>query len=398
MDRLYLSTIRAFSTAIEAKDGVTSSHIHRVQSYTLSLARALGVVDPVELKAIEAAALLHDTGKLAVPEYILNKPGRLTAAEFEQMKLHVDVGADILSSIGFPYPVVPIVQAHHESWDGSGYPRGLCGEEIPLGARILSVVDCYDALTSDRPYRLAMTTEQALAIVRERRGQMYDPNVVDAFIALLPTLSSDTVAEPQLQRAVTRIRQAAQQDGALPAAPPATMGARSVVHSLSRVMAGAPGVEDLARIVAPEIQRLASDAGFVFYMTSDDGHLDAQACFGLAVPNAGTLTMAMGERVSGWAAATRRQVVNADARLDLGSLAASEGLQFTLATPLVQDDRCVGVLSAYSAEAFADDVARAITQVAHGLAPIMALAAPAVEQLPQPVSSSRANLRVAASR
>src|SRR5207342_252918 len=120
------------------------------------VARKLGVVDDQLIKAIEAASLLHDTGKLAVPERILNKPGKLTAVEFETMKLHVDVGADILSSIDFPYPVVPIVRAHHENWDGTGYPRGLRGTEIPLGARILSVVDCYDALTSDRPYRPAM--------------------------------------------------------------------------------------------------------------------------------------------------------------------------------------------------------------------------------------------------
>ena len=110
-----------------------------------------------------------------MPEHILNKPGKLTAAEFEAMKLHVDVGADILSSIEFPYPVVPIVRAHHENWDGTGYPRGLKGDDIPIGARILSVVDCYDALTSDRPYRPAMTQAQATAIVMERRGTMYDP-------------------------------------------------------------------------------------------------------------------------------------------------------------------------------------------------------------------------------
>ena len=111
---------------------------------------------------MQAAALLHDTGKLAVPERILNKPGKLTPAEFETMKLHVEVGADILSSIDFPYPVVPIVRAHHENWDGSGYPNGLKGIEIPIGARILSVVDCYDALTSDRPYRAAMSDDDAL--------------------------------------------------------------------------------------------------------------------------------------------------------------------------------------------------------------------------------------------
>ena len=157
MDHLYLSTVETLAMAIDAKDDVTHNHVRRVQAYAMGLAKELGVTDELTLKAIEAAALLHDTGKLAVPEHILNKPGKLNEAEFEQMKRHVDVGADILSLVEFPYPVVPIVRCHHESWDGSGYPRGVRGEDIPIGARILSVVDCFDALTSDRPYRAAMT-------------------------------------------------------------------------------------------------------------------------------------------------------------------------------------------------------------------------------------------------
>ena len=153
LNRLYLSTIETLAMAIDAKDQVTHGHIRRVQAHATSLAREVGVRDESLLKAIEAAALLHDMGKLAVPEYILNKPGKLTAAEFEKMKLHASVGADILSAIEFPYPVVPIVRHHHENWDGTGYPSGIKGTEIPIGARILSVVDCFDALTSDRPYR-----------------------------------------------------------------------------------------------------------------------------------------------------------------------------------------------------------------------------------------------------
>src|SRR5437762_3918427 len=120
-------------------------------------------------------------GKLAVPEYILNKPGKLTEAEFEKMKLHASVGADILSAIDFPYPVVPIVRHHHENWDGTGYPSGIKGTDIPIGARILSVVDCFDALTSDRPYRPRLSDEEALAVLADRRGSMYDPLVVDTF-------------------------------------------------------------------------------------------------------------------------------------------------------------------------------------------------------------------------
>src|SRR6185436_6368323 len=131
----------------------------------------------------QAAALLHDIGKLAVPEHIISKPGRLTPEEFDKMKIHPVVGAEILERVQFPYPVGPIVRSHHEKWDGSGYPDGLKGAEIPLGARILAVVDCFDALTSDRPYRRRMTEPEALTIIADRRGQMYDPVVVDAFMA-----------------------------------------------------------------------------------------------------------------------------------------------------------------------------------------------------------------------
>jgi putative nucleotidyltransferase with HDIG domain len=208
MNRLYLSTVTALSTAIEAKDGVTSDHIHRVQTYAMGLAHALGITDGSMLRAIEAAALLHDTGKIAVPEHILNKPGRLTASEFETMKLHVEVGADILSSIDFPYPVVPIVAAHHENWDGSGYPRGVKGEEIPIGARILSVVDCFDALTSGRPYRAALADADAMEIILERRGTFYDPAVVDTYVRVHAQIAPrDSHPQRQLRHAMRKIHQ-----------------------------------------------------------------------------------------------------------------------------------------------------------------------------------------------
>ena len=207
VDRLYLSTIGALSTAIEAKDGVTSSHIHRVQHYAMGLAKALGSLDEQTLKALEAAALLHDTGKLAVPERILNKPGKLTPAEFETMKLHVDVGADILSSIDFPYPVVPIVRAHHENWDGTGYPQRPQGPRHsdrrahPLGGRLLRRVDLRSSVSA------AMSDDEALAIIRARRGTFYDPTVVDTFERVCRDIAPLTV-KPQLQKAIQQITKA----------------------------------------------------------------------------------------------------------------------------------------------------------------------------------------------
>ena len=236
VNQLYLSTIETLAMAIDAKDQVTHGHIRRVQRFAVELAKLLGMSDDRQLKAIEAAALLHDMGKLAIPEFILNKPGQLTSSEFDVMKTHAALGAEILSSIHFPYPVIPIVRHHHENWDGSGYPDGLKGSEIPIGARILSVVDCYDALTSDRPYRAAMSDEQAVAILSQRRGRMYDPLVVDAFVDSLHSLRN-AVADYGFHTAILQRPDAP----SVPAtASPGSLNPTAALRSLELLCAMAP--------------------------------------------------------------------------------------------------------------------------------------------------------------
>ncbi|MBY0373559.1 MAG: HD-GYP domain-containing protein, partial [Bryobacteraceae bacterium] len=178
MSALHLRTIEALALAIEAKDNTTHDHLQRVQIYALEVGRELELSD-LELEALRTASLLHDIGKLAVPEHIISKPGRLTPEEFEKMKIHPVVGAEILERVAFPYPVVPIVRSHHEKWDGSGYPHGLRGEEIPIGARILAAVDCLDALASDRQYRKALPLDEAMGVVRRDAGKAFDPRVVE---------------------------------------------------------------------------------------------------------------------------------------------------------------------------------------------------------------------------
>src|SRR5262249_1008503 len=177
LEKAHRETIEALAVAINAKDEVTHEHVLRVQIYAAGVARLLGC-DDAEIEALRAGALLHDIGKIAVPDYILNKPGKLTAAEFEQMKMHTIVGAQILGRVDFHYPVVPIVRHHHERWDGHGYPDGLKSEEIPLTARILTVVDCFDALREDRQYRRGLTREEALDFLLQNSGSQYDPRVV----------------------------------------------------------------------------------------------------------------------------------------------------------------------------------------------------------------------------
>jgi putative nucleotidyltransferase with HDIG domain len=391
VDRLYLSTIEALSTAIEAKDGVTSSHIHRVQHYALGLAHALGVTDQQTLKAIQAAALLHDTGKLAVPERILNKPGKLTAAEFEKMKLHVDVGADILSSIDFPYPVVPIVRAHHENWDGSGYPRGLVGTAIPIGARILSVVDCYDALTSDRPYRGAMTDEQALAIIQSRCGSMYDPEIVHVFERVCRDIAPGAVI-PQLQQALRQISEAAEPVPLVTAieAPAAAEGPETLMAlaNLARIIQDGPTATDVGSVAWSHIRHIVPGATCGFFLM-DPGTDSVVARF-VAGPGSQMLQglhMRVGERLTGWVAENGQPIINSEAALDLGHGAALANVDRCLAVPLMHNEQVVGVLSLYGAAAFRDDQAQTIQLVAPSLAQMFAAIAVAA-----PVKATRPTL------
>ena len=375
MDRLYLSTVETLAMAIDAKDDVTHSHVRRVQAYAVGLARALNVTDKLTLKAIEAAALLHDTGKLAVPERILNKPGKLTESEFEKMKEHVDIGADILSLVEFPYPVVPIVRAHHESWDGSGYPRGLRGGDIPIGARILSVVDCFDALTSDRPYRRRMTDVDAIAILRERQGKMYDPDVVDTFVRVYRDIEVISDA-PEHREVMQRVTQSRQDDGAADEVAPELAanapGSLLAFVSLSRLASGEADAADVFALGSRLLVDIVPGATGAWYVPDPArDRLVVADVFGPAASALRNITVPVGERLTGWVAANRQCIANSDAALDLGcAKAEAASLQSCMSIPLLMGESLVGVLSLYSPSpnAFVDDCGRLIQMLAPHIA------------------------------
>jgi putative nucleotidyltransferase with HDIG domain len=381
VNQLYVSTISALSTAIEAKDGITSDHIHRVQAYAMGLARALDVNEPATLQAIEAAALLHDTGKLAIPEHILNKPGKLTPTEFETMKLHVTVGADILSSIGFPYPVVPIVRAHHENWDGSGYPDGLRGEEIPMGARILSIVDCFDA--------------DALDIIAERRGTMYDPVAVDTFRRVYKEIDIPK-PQPQLEAVMGGIRQRAAKvfsegSAAAPAPTPIQTSASDDLLgfvSLAHLAAGSPTVRDVGAFAWCQLRQLAPRATLALFTVNESkASIGAQHIAGPSADRVPAMTIGMGERITGWVAANSRTITDSDASLDLGK-GFDDVLRFALATPLVADAGVVGVLTLYGPEPFGHQLALTLEMIGPHLAKAVASALAAEAKHPPIVSES----------
>lgn len=381
LNRLYLSTIETLAMAIDAKDQITHGHIRRVQQYAVSLARHLGITDASQISAIEAASLLHDMGKLAVPEYILNKPGKLTPAEFDRMKLHASIGADILSAIEFPYPVVPIVRHHHENWDGSGYPDGLSGRAIPIGARILSVVDCFDALTSDRPYRPRMPDHEAIKILLSRRGSMYDPTIVDAFIAIHTSSPRSLIAEAPMESvsvastfdhafpSSTKQPEGGYEGGAQLDQIAASSEETSVLYDLATTLTGQEALKEIGDLISKHLRRLVPVSSILFFIyDSQSDDLVSVHAVGMHASHLLGLRVPRGERLAGWVAANKQTIVNADPILDLGEVVRllKPRLRSCVCTPLLTKQDVVGVLSLYSVEpdAFTDNHKRLLELIA----------------------------------
>lgn len=403
LNRLYLSTIETLAMAIDAKDQITHGHIRRVQIHAVALARAMGVKEEAQIRAIEAAALLHDMGKLAVPEYILNKPGPLTPAEFDKMKLHASVGADILSAIEFPYPVVPIVRHHHENWNGAGYPDGLAGTAIPIGARILSVVDCFDALTSDRPYRPRLSDREALRILAERRGQMYDPLVVDTFVQLhadggfrtsaasmesrfVPITSSSLPSSPSLPSRADRLED-------ITASGEEMLALFELARGLNKRMS----LADVSEMIVQQVRRLVPFSLFVFYEYDVDAdELVSSYVSGEHTDLVTGVKIPLGQRLTGWVGAHRQTIRNSDPVLDLGEAARSVSPRprSCLSTPLTVGPSLVGVFSLYSSgyEAFSEDHQRVLEVIARQVAPVVQQALVFGQSRQPPVRNPAASL------
>jgi putative nucleotidyltransferase with HDIG domain len=310
----------------------------------------LGVKDEQQVKALEAAALLHDTGKLVVPEHILNKHGRLTPGEFDKMKLHATAGAEILSAIQFPYPVVPIVRHHHEAWDGSGYPDGLKGTAIPLGARILQVVDCFDALTSDRPYRGRLSDADALAVLMHRRGTMYDPLVVDTFVAVKDKLeANETQVASKLETVLTRV--------------PARDVPADLQYRLESALGQHPAFVRAATVLSRSLlETTGAQLAVLFVKDYGRDELVSALVFPRRTVTLPPMAIPVGGRVSGWVAANGRAILNADAALDLPSESGPLTLTRCLSVPISTGAEIPAVMTLYldDARGFSDHDLRVV--------------------------------------
>jgi diguanylate cyclase (GGDEF)-like protein/putative nucleotidyltransferase with HDIG domain len=387
MADLHLATIEALALAIDAKDQTSQLHIRRVQLYAAALARGLGMSEN-EIQGVKTAALLHDIGKLAVPEHILSKPGPLTPEEFQKIRAHPKVGADIVSSVPFPYPVAPLILSHHERWDGKGYPAGLKGEEIPLGARILSVVDYFDALMAERPYHKAMTSEAAIGLLQQEAGKGLDPQVVTLFNELLPSLQAEAVQLDQNLRRPANEEQSGQGQPATGLAPELSkknvfediaLAHREIyaLYEIAQAMGTSLGVSDTMALISAKLTNLVPFACAALFLYDEETEtLRCRFATGTDADIIQQVAVRSGEGLTGWVARNRRPLVNArpSADLEAGGLTnLSTTLQSALVCPLMFNERFIGTLSVYHTDAafYRDDHRRLLDRVSEQAAAVI---------------------------
>ena len=355
LSRLHLATAEALATAIDAKDQTTHCHVRRVQIYAAGLGAVLGL-SKAEIAALKAGALLHDIGKLAVPAHIINKPGRLTQAEFEKMKIHTTVGAQILSRVEFPYPVMPIVRHHHEQWDGLGYPDGLKAEQIPITARIISVVDCFDSVREDRPFRRGMTRDEALAFLLRGSGNHFDPNVVDLFIKHLPRFESQIAAAGLPQQlppsaaqealTLTEVDMAQTRERGAYMAYDQIKSAHQEVYALyeiARTFGSSLSVRNTMEVLVDKVGHVVPFQTCVVYIYDElKGYATPAHVAGRNAQALSAKCVAPGEGVTGFALANRSPVNQLHPSLDLAGLNLEHEYRSMASLPLFKDEMLLG--------------------------------------------------------
>jgi len=378
LSQLHFAIMEALATAIDAKDQTSHCHVRRVQIYAKRLGERLGL-SAAELDALNAGALLHDVGKLAVPDHILNKPGALTAAEFERTKVHTIVGAEIMSRVGFPYPVVPIIRHHHERWDGRGYPDGLREEQIPITARIMSVVDCFDAIREDRPFRRHMTRHEAVDLLRTYSGKRFDPKIVELFVQQLPDFEAEISArglDYQLNGSTTPIAPADDQTDrprekrAFGAYNQIRNAHREVyaLYEIARTFGSSLEVENTLSILVDKVGHLVPfDSCVVYLYDTAKGYASAGLAVGLNAEILRQRCVAVGEGVTGFVLANRRAINQLHPSLEFtdGIFNADRNYKGMASLPLLKNDLLLGALSIYSTELtqYSDDQLRLLETV-----------------------------------
>jgi len=384
---LHLATIEALALAIDAKDRTGKSHIRRVQVFAAGLARSIGLT-PNEVQGVKTAALLHDIGKLAVPEHILSKPGPLTQEEFQKIRIHPQVGAEIIAGVPFPYPVAPLILSHHERWDGKGYPAGMKGEEIPAGARILAVVDYFDALTSERPYHKAMSTAGAIGLLRQEAGKALDPVLVQRFIDMLPQLEAEAENSSDSPRTLTMPVNSSEKGrpaaGLLPEPANKTvfddiaLAHREIyaLYEIAQAMGTSLGVADTMALISSKLSNLVPFSCCALFLHNEEADtLRCRFATGVDAEVIQQISVKSGLGLTGWVARNRRTLVNARPSADLEAAGISDttSLQSALVCPLVFNEKFIGTLSVYHVDAgcYTEDHRRLLDRVCEQAAAVI---------------------------
>lgn len=378
---LHRESTEVLARAIQAKDEGGSRHVERVQHYASALAQALELPEQ-DRQAVEIAALLHDIGKLAVPEHILSKPGPLTPDERKKMQLHAQIGAEIVGAVPFPFPVAPLIRSHHERWDGKGYPSGLSGEQIPMGARILAIVDCFDALTSSRPYRVALSCDEAIRVMREEAGKAFDPAVVARFTELVPVLAPP--ASDGMVRWTGANDAAAgadgEQRGRLSAAALAEIASANretnALYEIAQALGRSMTLGDSMMVVVEKLSDLVPLSLCTVFVRRGEEDLRCRFVAGLHADRLENTTVADGNGLSGWVARHRRPLVNGVPAAEftaVGASSANLALRSALICPLVVGDEVIGTIAVYheAVGSYTEDHRRILDQVARQAAPVV---------------------------
>jgi diguanylate cyclase (GGDEF)-like protein/putative nucleotidyltransferase with HDIG domain len=384
---LHLATIEALALAIDAKDRTGKSHIRRVQVFAAGLAKAIGM-SANDIQGVKTAALLHDIGKLAVPEHILSKPGPLTQEEFQKIRIHPQVGAEIIAGVPFPYPVAPLILSHHERWDGKGYPAGMKGDEIPAGARILAVVDYFDALTSERPYHKAMSDEGAVGLLRQEAGKALDPDLVQKFIETLDALRDEAESTTEAMRSLSLPSGQSEKGrpavGLLPEPTNKTvfddiaLAHREIyaLYEIAQAMGTSLGVADTMALISSKLSNLVPFSCCALFLHNEEMEdLRCRFATGIDAEIIQQISVKSGLGLTGWVARNRRTLVNArpSADLEAAGISATTSLQSALVCPLVFNERFIGTLSVYHIDAgcFTDDHRRLLDRVCEQAAAVI---------------------------
>ncbi|HEX2340776.1 MAG TPA: HD domain-containing phosphohydrolase [Vicinamibacterales bacterium] len=380
--QLHWESTEVLARAIQAKDNDGSSHVERVQHYASALAARMELSE-LDTQAVEIAALLHDIGKLAVPEHILSKPGPLTPNERKKMQIHAQVGAEIVSAVPFPCPVAPLIRSHHERWDGKGYPAGLRGEEIPIGARILAVVDCFDALTSERPYRPAVSSDAALGVLHDQAGKAFDPAIVAQFIQLAPYLT------PPSDRSSRKIRLS--RDGVREAHAVTTSHGQGTdafaeiasanresytLYEIAQVMGQSMSLAETMTLVSSKLSQLVPFSSCALFVREGNERLRCRFAIGMHADLLENGTIREGTGLSGWVARHGRPLINGLPRAEFsaaGISSAETRLQSALVCPLSVNGQVIAMIEVFHEEpgSYTEDHLRVIDEISQHAAAVV---------------------------